>query len=150
MKRFVDWVAECRAQVREIYPWDLKQWLDERRPVLVVDVREPQEYAAAHIGGTLNVPRGILETAAEWGYEDTVPALADARAQPIVVLCRSGNRSLLAARTLQEMGFAQVVSVHTGVRGWNDDEYPLVDGAGAAVTPEAADATLRPTPRAVA
>lgn len=142
MKKYTDLVAECLAEVKEIMPWDLAEQLSQPEPPLLLDIREPAEFDAAHIPGSLCVPRGILESAADWDYDDTVPALAGGRARAIVVICRSGNRSVLAAHTLQRMGFANVVSLKTGVRGWNDFEQPLVDGAGRAVDIDTADALL--------
>lgn len=142
MKHYTDLIAECLPQVREIMPWDLAQRLREPQPPLLLDVREPAEFAAAHIPGALHVPRGILESAADWDYDDTVPALAGARAHEVVVLCRSGNRSVLAAHTLQRMGFTQVVSLRTGVRGWNDAELPLEDGAGRPIDADRAEPLL--------
>jgi len=47
--------------------------------------------------------RGILETACEYGYEETVPELAQARERAVVIVCRSGNRSALVAWVMQEM-----------------------------------------------
>jgi len=116
--------------------------LGQANAPLLLDIREPQEFDAAHIDGAIHVPRGILESAADWDYDDTVPALAGGRAREIVVICRSGNRSVLAAHTLQRMGFGKVVSLKTGVRGWNDFEQPLVDGSGAVVDPDRADELL--------
>jgi len=57
---------------------------------------EPHEFAAMHIRNSINVPRGILESACDWGYEETVPDLVRARERDIIVICRSGNRSALA------------------------------------------------------
>jgi len=59
-------------------------------------------------------------------------------------VCRSGNRSLLAADVMRQMGFADVVSLKTGVRGWNDFEQPLVDGEGRAVDADEAERRLVP------
>jgi rhodanese-related sulfurtransferase len=92
-----------------------------------------------HISGSLNVPRGILESACEWGYEETEPELAAAREQDVILVCRSGNRSALAAHTLQLMGFRKATSMKTGLRGWNDYELPLVDNSGRTVPVEEAD-----------
>jgi len=144
MKRYTDLIAECLPGVREIMPWDLAERLrqPQPQPPLLLDVREPAEYAAAHIAGSLHVPRGILESAADWDYDDTVPELAAGRAREIVVICRSGNRSVLAAHTLQRMGYAQVVSLKTGVRGWNDAELPLEDGAGRPLDADTAEPLL--------
>lgn len=142
MKHYADLIAECVAEVREIMPWDLAERLQQPLPPLLLDVREPQEFEAAHIAGSINVPRGVLEAACDWDYDDTVPELAGGREREIVVLCRSGKRSVLAAHTLQRMGFQQVVSLRTGVRGWNDFEQPLLDHEGAQVDPDRADGLL--------
>ncbi len=142
MKRYTDLVADCLQTVKEIMPWDLADKLRQPASPLLLDIREPWEFEALHIAGSLNVPRGLLESACDWDYDDTVPALAGGRAREIVLICRSGNRSVLAAHTLQQMGFANVVSLKTGVRGWNDFEQPLVDGAGQAVPIDHADELL--------
>ena len=140
MKTFNDLVREMEGQVPEIFPWDLAEQMEAGLTPLVVDVREPYEYDAMHIPGSINVPRGVLETAAEWDYEETVPELVEARDSYVVVACRSGNRSLFAARVLAEMGFRNVVSLKTGLRGWNEYEQPLVDEGGDPITVEEGDA----------
>lgn len=142
MKHFSDLIAESLADVREIMPWDLADQLRQPSPPLLLDIREPQEFEAAHIAGSIHVPRGLLEAACDWDYDDTVPALAGGREREIVVICRSGNRSVLAAHTMMRMGFRHVVSLKTGVRGWNDYEQPLVDKTGQVVDIDAADALL--------
>jgi rhodanese-related sulfurtransferase len=112
--RYADLLAEARARVPELMPWDLAQALASGTPPLVLDVREPQEVAQAQIAGALHVPRGVLEAACEWDQDDTVPQLAEARDQAVVVVCRSGNRSLLAADAMRCLGFTQVASLRTG------------------------------------
>ena len=144
MRRYADLLADALQRVREIQPWDLCQQLVLARPPLVLDVREPAEFALARISGSLNVPRGVLEQACEWDFEETVPELAGRRERPIVIVCRSGNRSVLAADVMQQMGFADVVSLKTGVRGWNDFEQPLVDGEGRTVEADEAERRLAP------
>ncbi|MDV3239876.1 MAG: rhodanese-like domain-containing protein [Gammaproteobacteria bacterium] len=139
MKHFTDLVAECLPHIKELFPWDLDQLLKERTDVLLLDTREPYEFEAARIDGSLNVPRGILEAACEYGYEDTVPELVQARTRPVVVICRSGNRSALAAWIMQQMGYQDVYSLKTGLRGWNDYELPLVKGDGEPLDVDSAD-----------
>ena len=139
MKRFAEMVAECLPEINEIYPWDLEEKLATDNPPLVLDICEPGEFSAMHIPGALHVPRGILESACEYGYEETVKTLAEARDREVVIVCRSGNRSALAALTLQQMGYTRVSSLKTGLRGWNDYELPLVDGANQPVSIEWAD-----------
>jgi len=142
MKRYADLLVDARRRVREVMPWDLVSNLAGADAPMVLDVREPAEFALARIPGSINVPRGVLESACEWGYEDTVPAVAMARKKPIVVVCRSGQRSLLAADVMQALGFANVASLRTGVRGWNDFEQPLIDASGRAVDADVAERLL--------
>ena len=141
-RRYADLLAEALCRVREVMPWDLAASLGGADPPLVVDVREPAEFAQARIAGAINVPRGVLEAACDWGYDDTVPVLAGARDRAIVVVCRSGSRSVLAADVMQTMGFADIASLKTGVRGWNDFEQSLFDAEGQAVDGDAAEQLL--------
>jgi rhodanese-related sulfurtransferase len=142
MKSFADLIAECLTEVGEIFPWDLADKLKQPVPPMLLDIREPYEFDALRIAGSINVPRGLLEAACDWDYDDTLPELAAAREREIVVICRSGNRSVLAAHTMMRMGFTNVVSLKTGVRGWNDYEQPLLNKAGEVVDIDAADALL--------
>lgn len=130
MKTFNELIAESLEHVDEIFPWDLEEKLESDTKPMLLDVREPYEYDAMHIKGALNVPRGILETACEYDYEDTVPELVEARDKEIVVICRSGNRSVFAAEVMQKMGYKNVVSLKTGMRGWSDYEQPMIDKDG--------------------
>lgn len=135
----MDLVEKCRESVPELLPWDLADKMEQGDSVLLLDVREPYEFNAMHIEGSMSVPRGILESAVEWGYEETVPELVEAREKEVVIICRAGNRSLLAGKTLQLMGYTRVCSLKTGLRGWNDFEQPLVDNAGKEVIIDDAD-----------
>ena len=140
MKRFTDLVADTLADITEVFPWDIEEQMNdsEQRP-LILDIREPDEFSAMHIQDSLHVPRGILESACEYDYEETVRELVEARDHAIVVACRSGNRSALAACTMQLLGYQHVSSMKTGLRGWNDYELPLVDAAGNKVPVDVAD-----------
>jgi rhodanese-related sulfurtransferase len=130
MKKFIDLISDCLGDVGEIMPWDLQERMEANPDILVVDVREPYEYESMHIPGSLSAPRGILESACEWDYEETIPELVKARDREVVVVCRSGYRSVLSAFSMKMLGFQNVVSLKTGLRGWNDFEQPLVDGRG--------------------
>lgn len=144
MKNFIELIRGCLTDVREIMPWDLEARREANPDLLIVDVREPYEFGAMHIDGAINVPRGILESACEWDYEETVPVLVEARDREVVVVCRSGYRSVLAAHSLQVLGYVNVVSLTTGLRGWKDYDQPLVDGDGQAVDLDDADVYFTP------
>lgn len=144
MKRFLELVSDCLRDVREVMPWDLEERMQANADLLIVDVREPYEFDAMHIAGSLNVPRGILESACEWDYEETVAELVRARDREIVVVCRSGYRSVLAANSMLLLGYRDVSSLKTGLRGWKDYEQPLIDVRGADVDLDAADEYFTP------
>ncbi|MGE0854966.1 MAG: rhodanese-like domain-containing protein [Hyphomicrobiaceae bacterium] len=127
-------LAEKAArEVRELMPWDAAELREQHSDVIVLDVRERSEFEAAHIPGSLNVPRGILEAACEYDYAETVPELVEARERAIVVVCRSGNRSAMAALVMHLIGYRNVSSMRLGMKGWNDADLPLVDCRGVAV-----------------
>ena len=144
MKNFIELIQHCLTDVREIMPWDLEERLQVNPALLIVDVREADEFAAMHIAGSIHVPRGILESACEWDYEETIPELVQAREREVVVVCRSGNRSILAAHSLNVLGYSNVVSLKTGLRGWKDYEQPLVDGVEQSVDLDDADEYFTP------
>jgi rhodanese-related sulfurtransferase len=130
-KTYKQLAAEAAERIEEIMPWDVPDFMESHPNALLIDIRERDEFARARIPGTLNVPRGILESAADWDYAETEPALVMARDKPVVIICRSGNRSALAAEVLAQMGFANVRSVKLGVKGWNDADQELIDREGA-------------------
>ena len=142
MKNFQDLIKECLKNVDEIFPWDLQELLETENSPFLLDIREPHEFNTFHLKNSLNVPRGILESACDYGYDETVPELAKARDKDIIVICRSGNRSVLAAYTMQLMGYQAVKSLKTGIKGWNDYELPLQDIQGQIVDIDEADAIL--------
>lgn len=113
-----DLVASARAAIIEIDGERLLQL--QAAGVPIVDVREVAEFAAGHVPGAVNIPRGVLEFEIDGhpavnGVED--PALAH-RELPIVVYCRSGGRSALAAEALKRLGFIEPLSLAGGFNGW--------------------------------
>lgn len=87
------------------------------RPVLV-DVREPWEYAQGHAASALNVPLSAFRAR----FAD-LPSDAD-----LFMICHVGERSLLAARFLKQQGFARVSNVAGGTEQWEAARLPLERG----------------------
>ena len=119
-----DLVADARRQIREIGPGEFSSHSGDR---ILIDVREPAEFDTGHVAGAVNIPRGVLEF-----QVDAHPAVANVsdpalshKDQPIVVVCRTGGRSALAALVLQRMGFSDVRSIAGGVTQWTADGLPL-------------------------
>ncbi len=142
MKRYDDLIDEALVRVKEVTPWDFGRRYQAGDVPLLLDIREPAEFDVMRIPGSINVPRGILEQSCEWDYDETVPELASDREREIVVICRSGKRSVLAADVMQEMGFSNVASLKLGIRGWNDAELPMEDAKGDVVDADAGDELL--------
>jgi rhodanese-related sulfurtransferase len=136
---YKDLVAEIAPQINECFPWDVEERMERGDDLLFLDVREAHEYDTMRIEDSLHVSRGILETAVEWDHEETEPELVKARDRQIVVVCRSGSRSVFAAHTLKQMGYKHVTSLKTGLRGWNEYDLPLVDMEGKPIDPELGD-----------
>lgn len=146
-KTYSQLAQEAADRIEEIMPWDVPGFLAANPDALLLDIRERDEFARAHVAGSLNVPRGILESAAEWDYAETEPTLVTARDKPVVVICRSGNRSAFATETLLQMGFADVRSVKLGIKGWNDADLDLVDTSGTEIDGDDAMPLIEVQPR---
>ena len=130
MKSFQELVDDSTKHVSEIMPWDLEEKLKQDNPPLVLDVREIPEFENMHIRGSMNIPRGILEIACDYDNEKDAPELVHARKQEVVVVCGSGKRSIMAANSMQQMGYENIHSLKTGIKGWNDYDLPLLNKNG--------------------
>jgi len=147
MKTFNDLVSDSLSHIQEIMPWDLEEKLESDEKPLLVDIREKNEFDAMHIENSILAPRGILESCCDFDYDETIPQLASARDAEIVVVCRSGNRSALAVLTMQLMGFSNISSLKTGLKGWNEYDQPLLDSHKKKVDADDADAFFNTTLR---
>lgn len=116
-------VAEALVHVREVEVGDLAEMDDW----VLLDVREPEEFLAGHPVGARNVPRGMLEVAADLEHPKRDPSLAD-RSQKLALICGSGVRSALAAKAMLEMGFTDPVSVRGGWAAYSQAGLPTAKG----------------------
>ncbi|MCX7085319.1 MAG: MBL fold metallo-hydrolase [Methylococcales bacterium] len=106
-----DLVTEAKQHITEVNVKTATQLLAEGNIVLV-DTREESEYAAAHIDNAILLPRGVLEFKI-----GAVPELAD-KSKAVLIYCRTGGRSALAAQTLQQLGYNNVLSMAGGFEAW--------------------------------
>ena len=112
-----DLLAEARPSVNPVDANAAEALLAEG--AVVFDVREPAEFDMGHLPGAVNVPRGVLE----FRVGDH-PALKDADAS-ILLYCKNGGRSTLAAHTLKRMGFDKVQMLVGGFDGWAGDVHKV-------------------------
>ncbi len=108
-KSFMDLVNEARLRVKEIDVAGAAAAM-AAGDLVVVDVREPQEYEQGHIEGAINIPRGI----AEMGITRMVPDPATR----IICYCAAGNRSAMVADNLRQMGYENIESMVGGFQEW--------------------------------
>lgn len=90
--------------------------LINREKAVLIDVREPAEYASGHPGNAKNIPLGGLEASSELPKNKTLP---------LVVLCQSGARSGRAVATLQKLGYTNAQSLAGGIAAWREANLPV-------------------------
>ena len=112
------WLAALRQQVEEITP--TQALARQSRGALLIDVREDDERASGIATGALGISRGFLELRIEQQEAD--------RDRPILLICGSGQRSLLAAEALQRMGYGKVASIAGGFTRWKTEGLPVTAG----------------------
>ena len=109
-KTFSQLMEESRKLVTEWNTDQVKRSLGGENGYALIDVREKDEYRDGHLPGAISVPRGFLDMR----IEEVVPK----KDTPVILYCAGGTRSLLAGRTLREMGYADVVSMSGGFGAW--------------------------------
>jgi sulfur-carrier protein adenylyltransferase/sulfurtransferase len=111
-----EYVRRIKDQVQEVDPSEVHDLINNG--VAIIDVRETEEWDAGHLPGAKHVPRGYLESRIDGAVPD--------RAQRVILYCASGNRSALAAHTLQhDLGFERVESMTGGITLWKDRGYEV-------------------------
>ena len=108
-KSGTDLINEAKTRIREVTPAQVQEMRTRGDDAVYLDVREPNEWNLGHLPGAMHIPRGTLETKVE---------AALPRDRKIVIYCAGGNRSALAADTMQQMGYRDVVSMSGGFTGW--------------------------------
>src|SRR6201981_986057 len=108
---------EARSTIKQIDIDEARRMLAQPGTVLV-DVRESDEWRQGHIPQAVGIPRGFLELR----IEEKVPD----HKTPIILQCASGTRSLLAARSLRELGYENVYNLTGGFNAWKDRGLPWV------------------------
>jgi molybdopterin/thiamine biosynthesis adenylyltransferase/rhodanese-related sulfurtransferase len=109
---------DADAAIAEIDPREAL--VRQRANALLIDVREDDERAAGTPAGAIGIARGALP--------DRIGGIAPDPRRGILTICASGKRSLLAARTLREMGYADVASVRGGFARWQQEGLPIDEG----------------------
>ena len=121
-------VAAAKEVIKEISIEDFKSMYDGEDYFVLIDVRTVAEYDAGYIPGAANVPRGKLEfDIAKEEVWDEMGLYIPEKSDPIVLNCRSGGRSALAAKSLMELGYDNVLSLKGGWNAWHEAYPELIE-----------------------
>ena len=118
MKTLKEMLAEARQIIPEQPPAELKKRLDAGEPVVVIDVRDPDEYRDGSIEAANNISRGFLEF--------RIGSVASDPSTPLVLYCQTGLRSMLAAKALHDLGYKNVINLQGGFQRWAQSGLPVV------------------------
>jgi len=121
MASYRELLAQVRAEIDEVDAVRAREVIENDDPV-IVDVREQDEWDEGHIPGAIHIPRGYLESRIEGAAPD--------RSRQILLYCSAGNRSAFAAKTLQDLGYDESVSLAGGFTDWKRNGFPLELSAG--------------------
>lgn len=126
---YKEMVAAAKAEIEQISIGDFhKMYTDVLSGIdsefTLIDIRTESEYEEGSIPGAFFIQRGVLESRIEkdavWEEFNRVKPSKD---ETIILYCRSGSRSALAAKTLKMLGYTNVISLEEGWSGWNE-KYP--------------------------
>ena len=130
MKTAQEYISEIKTKIVEVNTQQLLTAMLTPE-VIIIDVREHEEFLTGHIEGAVNLPRGVLEMKihehpsvshhCEWQL-----ALNELAEKEIYLICRTGGRSALAAASLLNMGFTKPYSVAGGMIQWQQDGFPVI------------------------
>ena len=115
-----EFIRQIKSQIAQVDPGEVHEALaaaSGNGDIALIDVRETEEVERGLIPGAKHVPRGYLESRIEGAVPD--------RSQHVVLYCASGNRSALAAKTLEELGYEHVESMTGGYTLWKDRGYEV-------------------------
>jgi len=115
-------VSRAKAQVSTVDMNTFRAGLNQKSLGLIIDVREPAEFAEGHVPGAINIPRGLIEFRiwSHVGYPERLD-----RSRKITIYCGSGARAALAAKSLRDLNFSDVSAADMKFEDWKKAGYPL-------------------------
>ena len=113
-----DLAQSCRSSVKETDITQVKNKLDNNETFILVDVREDSEWNSGHIPSAIHIARSCIE--------QNISRIIPNKNSEVILYCGVGVRSILAAHTIQNMGYTNVTSMDGGISGWTNAGYKLV------------------------
>lgn len=112
---FSQLIQQIKGEIKEITPEEVQERLEAGEPWALLDVREQSEWEEGHLPEAHFIPRGFLEIRTESALPE--------KDKPLVVYCGGGVRSAMATKTLQDMGYTNVMSMSGGFTRWRELDY---------------------------
>ena len=114
---FLKIVNDAKSRIKEVTVAETRDRLQENPAAKLIDVREDNEWDAAHASDAIHLGKGIIER----DIETTVPD----KSTELILYCGGGYRSALAADVLQQMGYTNVFSMAGGWKAWKESGAPV-------------------------
>lgn len=111
-------VREAKASISEVSIDEVKKIIDNRENIILLDVRDSEEYETGHIPGAINISRGSLDF--------KVHLIIPDKNAKIVVYCGLDLRSPLATKSMNDLGYRKAVNMTGGLKAWKEAGYPVL------------------------
>jgi len=118
----MDFVGVAKAKIVEVTPQQVKADLDAGKEIILLDVRDSEEYKAGHLPKAVNISRGLLEF--------KVGKMLPDKNADIVLYCRTDARAALATAVLQEMGYKNAKNMAGAFKAWGTAGLPIYNRHG--------------------
>ena len=110
-------VKDAKASIREVSIDDVKKMVENKQKIIILDVRDKDEFETGYIPGAINLSRGMLEF--------KISTLIPDKDAAIIVYCGIDLRGPLATKTLNEFGYKNAVNINGGLKAWKAAGYPI-------------------------
>jgi rhodanese-related sulfurtransferase len=110
-------VREAKGAINEVSIAEVKKMIDNKEDVILLDVRDKEEYETGHIPGAINISRGTLELKSHLIIPD--------KTKKIIVYCGLDLRSPLATKSLNDFGYKKAINMIGGLKAWKEAGYPV-------------------------
>lgn len=114
---FLELVNDAKSRIREVSVDETRERMKSEKNIRLIDVREDNEWKAAHAAGAEHLGKGIIERDIETEVPD--------KSTELILYCGGGYRSALAADVLQQMGYTDVYSMAGGWKAWKESGAPV-------------------------
>jgi rhodanese-related sulfurtransferase len=111
-------VREAKAAISEVSIDEVKKMIDNKEDIILLDVRDREEYETGHIPGAINISRGSLDF--------KVHLIIPDKNAKVIVYCGLDLRSPLATKSMNDLGYKKAVNMIGGLKAWKEAGYPVL------------------------